>query len=117
MIISSHLQLEAMFMAANIRQKKHPEKASVFMSTLRLLIHNFFDHNVGRNAAGLAYYLLFALFPLLVFLSNLLGLLHLNITSITHALQQFLPKDIVGIIESYLEYVSNTSSHSLLWFA
>ncbi len=104
-------------MAANIQDGKKPEKHKVLMPTLRLLIQNFFDHNVGKNAAALAYYLLFALFPLLIFLSNLLGLLDLNVTAITQSLQQFLPKDIVGIIESYLDYVSRTSSRSLLWFS
>jgi len=84
---------------------------------LRLLAKNFFAHHVGRNAAGLAYYLLFALFPLLIFLSNLLGLLDLNVTAITQSLLQFMPRDAVGIIESYLDHVSHTSSHSLLWFA
>ena len=84
---------------------------------LRLVIKNFFEHNVGRNAASLAYYLLFALFPLLIFLSNLLGILDLNVVMITDMLQRFLPKEIVGLIDSYLEYVSHTSSHVLLWFA
>lgn len=96
---------------------KRKKKPGVFLPTLRLMIRNIPNHNVGKNAAALAYYLLFALFPMLIFLSNLLGLLDLNVTAITRSLQQFLPKDIVGIIEFYLDYVSQTSSHSLLWFA
>lgn len=81
------------------------------------MVKNFFEHNVGRNAASLAYYLIFALFPLLVFLSNLLGLLDLNVTEITQVLQRFLPGEIVNLIDSYLDYVSHSSSHILLWFA
>jgi len=100
--------------AASTKEKR---KTNAFVHTLCLLIGNFFDHKVGKNAAALAYYLLFALFPLLIFLSNLLGLLDLNITAITQALQQVLPRDVVGIIESYLAHVSQTSSHTLLWFA
>lgn len=96
------------------KTKKNPR---IFLPTLRLLAKNVPDHNVGKNAAALAYYLLFALFPMLIFLSNLLGLLDLNVSAIIRGLQQFLPKDIVGIIETYLDYVSQTSSHSLLWFA
>ena len=72
---------------------------------------------MGKNAAALAYYLLFALFPLLIFISNLLGLLNLDITSIIQVLQRILPSDIVGLAESYLEHVSHTSSQVLLWFA
>lgn len=93
------------------------KKQNIFLPTIRLLINNFFEHDVGKNAAALAYYLLFALFPLLIFLSNLLGLLELNVTEITQILQRILPKDIVNLIETYLDYVSHTSSHALLWFA
>lgn len=98
-------------------QKRPVQKCTIAKLTIRILINHFFEHNVGRNAADLAYYLLFALFPLLIFLSNLLGLLHLNVTAITQSMQQVLPRDIVGIVETYLDYISHTSSHSLMWFA
>lgn len=101
----------------NHERNKPERKKSVFRSTLRLLVFNFFEHDVGRNAAALAYYLLFALFPLLIFISNVLGLLDLNVSAIIHALQRFLPGDIVELVETYLEYVSHTSSQTLLWFA
>lgn len=112
------LTVKEVFVVMNDQTTQQPKtKGSVFRSTLRLLIARFFDHNVGRNAASLAYYLVFALFPLLIFISNLLGLLDLNVTAITQALQQFLPKDIVGLVETYLDHVSHTSSHTLLWFS
>lgn len=99
------------------KEMKRKKKRSVVIPALRLVIQNFFQHNVGKNAAALAYYLLFALFPMLIFLSNLLGLLDLNISEIIQILQRFLPKDVVGIVESYLDHVSHTSSQSMLWFA
>ncbi len=97
--------------------KKKESKSRVVIPTIRLLVQNFYEHGVGKNAAALAYYLLFSLFPLLIFLSNILGLLDLDIAVIIQVLQQFLPKDIVGLIETYLEYVSQSSSQTLLWFA
>ena len=100
-----------------LKEMKRNKKRSVVIPALRLVIQNFFEHNVGKNAAALAYYLLFALFPMLIFLSNLLGLLDLNISEIIQILQRFLPKDVVGIVESYLDHVSHTSSQSMLWFA
>ena len=45
---------------------------------LRQLGRRYFAHQVGRSAAELAYYLLFSLFPLLIFVSALLGLLQLQ---------------------------------------
>lgn len=92
-------------------------KKSVLRQTLRLLFTNLFEHNVGKSAAALAYYLLFALFPLLIFASNLLGLLDLNINAVTASLSHFMPKDVVALVENYLDYVSHTSSKTLLWFA
>ncbi len=90
---------------------------SLFRQTLRLFFANLFEHNVGKSAAALAYYLLFALFPLLIFASNLLGLLDLNINAVTETLAPVMPKAVVSLVENYLFYVSNTSSRTLLWFA
>lgn len=53
----------------------------------------------------------------MIFISNLLGLMELNVSAVTQALHRILPRDIVGLIEAYLGHVSNTSSHALLWFA
>ena len=94
-----------------------PPTESRLKQTVLLLIRNYSQHNVGKNAAALAYYLLFAIFPLLIFASNLLGLLKLDVYAITQTLSNFLPKDIVGLIESYLDYISHTSGHLLLWFS
>lgn len=98
-------------------QKKPRTAGSTLMQTARLVIMNFFSHDVGRSGAALAYHLLFALFPLLIFISNLLGQLDLNVASITEALMPILPRDIVDLLGTYLEYVSQTSSQVLLWFS
>lgn len=74
-------------------------------------------HNIGKNAASLSYYLIFSLFPLLIFVSNFMGLLNLDVYSVTEVLKQILPNDVVLIIESYLDYVSDNSSSTLLWFS
>ncbi|MBQ7898128.1 MAG: YihY/virulence factor BrkB family protein [Clostridia bacterium] len=81
------------------------------------MVFNYFDHSVAKNAAALAYYLLFALFPLMIFFSNLLGTLELNVFAITKALDRVLPDAVVDIAESYLEYVSLNSSRVLMWFS
>lgn len=93
------------------------EKVKKAFRTIRLTFVNFSYHSGGKNAAALAYYLLFALFPLLIFLSNFLGLLELDIYSITATLTEFLPREIVDIIENYLDYTAQNSSHTLMWFA
>lgn len=82
-----------------------------------LLVKSFFEHRVAKNAAALAYYLLFALFPLLIFVSNLIGMLRLDISDVMNTMHQFLPGDIVDIAVSYLDYVSSNSGKTLLWFS
>lgn len=86
-------------------------------NVMQRLLKNLYEHNVGKNAAALAYYLLFALFPLLIFASNFLGLLELNVSEIILNLNRILPTDAVGIIENYLDYISDNSSRTLMWFA
>lgn len=79
-------------------------------------LERYFLHGVAQEAASLAYYLLFMIFPLLIFLSSLLGLLDLDISGISKSLNALLPGGVVDVVESYLSYVSQTSSRKMLWF-
>ena len=81
-----------------------------------LLARRYFRHNVGVQSAALAFYLLFMIFPFLIFISALLGLLDLNVTAILLALGEFLPRDIVDIIRAYLLHVGADPSPQLLLF-
>ena len=71
----------------------------------------------GRDSAALTYYLLFALFPLMVFVSTLLGILKLDVDNISQFLSQLVPADVVSVLEAYLIYVSANASRQLLWFS
>lgn len=86
-------------------------------NALFICIRNVMAHHVPRNAAALAYYLLFALFPLMIFISNLLGLLNLDIDIVTNVLSPLMPQDIINLFTSYLRYISETSSNVLMWFS
>ena len=81
------------------------------------MIRRYYVHDVARDSAALTYYLLFAIFPLLIFVSTLLGVLELDIASITAGLAPILPSDVVDIIRTYLEYVAANQSRQLLWFS
>ena len=81
------------------------------------LVQRFFSHDVGRDSAALAYYLLFAIFPLLIFASLVIGALDLDIDFIIGGLSQFTPADVSGVIDDYLEYVISNDSRYLLWFS
>lgn len=81
------------------------------------MVLRYYTHDVARDSAALTYYLLFAIFPLLIFISTLLGLLELDVAYITSVLEPLLPADVVDVVRSYLEYVSANQSRQLLWFS
>lgn len=92
-------------------------KKSLFPKVIRNTVFHIAEHDVGKSAAALTYYLLFAMFPLLVFVSNLLGLLDLDVASISKALMPIMPDDVVNLLEAYLYYVTDSSSQVMLWFS
>lgn len=79
-------------------------------------VRRYFYHDVGRQSAALAYYLLFTLFPFLIFLSSLLGLLHLDVSEVLLALRPLLPEEVLDVAGAYLDYAARTSSTAMLWF-
>ena len=85
--------------------------------TLVTLIGRYTAHDISQQGAALAYYLLFTLFPLLIFLSSLIGQLHLDPEMITGTLAPVLPADVLALTQEYLRYVSEHSSASTLWFS
>ena len=87
------------------------------MKGAALLVRRYFDHHVARDSAALTYYLLFALFPLLIFLNNLVGLLSIDIEGLMAELSAVVPRDVVELMGQYLTYISRVSSKTLLWFS
>ena len=81
-----------------------------------LMAQRYLRHNVGIQSAALAFYLLFMIFPLLIFVSALLGLLQLDVAAIQNALEELLPNEAVGLIVAYLSYVGENPSPQLLVF-
>ena len=98
-------------------EASRPSRWQVFCEALKLTGTGFFRHTVGQTAAALAYFLLFSIFPLLIFISNLLGLLELDVSAIMLYLVEVFPKDVCEIIESYFQHVSSSSSSFLMLFA
>ncbi len=87
-----------------------------FFRAVYLLIRRYLRHNVGAQSAALAFYLLFMLFPFLIFISALLGMLHLDVAGILTAMSEFLPTEVVDFLELYLTYVGAKPSPQLMVF-
>lgn len=71
--------------------------------------HRCGRHNVAMQSAALAFYLLFMIFPFLIFISALLGLLDLNITGMMTVLSDFLPEEVGDLLRMYFTYVTDQS--------
>ena len=92
-------------------------KVNSMMGTVRKTFSNTVEHEIGKSAAALTYYLLFAMFPMLIFVNNLLGMLNWNVTAISNILLPVLPGEVVSMLEAYLIYIQGESSPVLLWFS
>lgn len=84
---------------------KHP---SILLIRESVLL--YFSHRVPQAAAALAYFMLLSVFPVLICVSSVLGLLDINIASMIGELQAFLPEDALQLIEGYLSYISRYRS-------
>ena len=92
-------------------------KVKFLMRAVRWTLSNTVEHDIGKSAAALTYYLLFAMFPILIFINSLLGMLNWNVTAISNVLLPVLPREVVSMLEAYLTYIRGESSSVLLWFS
>ncbi|MCI2057708.1 MAG: YihY/virulence factor BrkB family protein [Oscillibacter sp.] len=81
-----------------------------------LMLRRYLSHNVAIESAALAFYLLFTIFPLAIFFSALLGLLHMDVTAVLADVANFLPRDVVNLLQVYLGYVRRSPSVRLMLF-
>lgn len=92
----------------------HIWKRDIF-PVIQNLFKRFFQDEVGRSAAALAYYLLFSFFPFLIFVSALISFLDLPPLS-TSTFQSLIPSDIIEIINTYLTHIAEVKNGHLLLF-
>lgn len=72
---------------------------------IKRMVQRYFDERIPQSAAELAYFLLFSIFPLLVFVNYVLSRLNLPVESILSALE-LLPRSVQTIIGTYFEHLS-----------
>ena len=88
---------------------------SPILSLVRCLYQRYTRHDVSHQAAALAYFLLFSLFPILILVSRLIGTLDLS--GFLASLRHILPERVLALAENYLFYASEHTGRSLLWFS
>lgn len=73
----------------------------------------YFSSRAPQAAACLAYFLLLTVFPLLICVSYILGLVNIDVASLITDLENVLPREALGVISSYLGYISRHQSAGL----
>ncbi|KXL54065.1 ribonuclease BN/unknown domain fusion protein [Anaerotignum neopropionicum] len=76
----------------------------------------YFVNEIGKTAASLTYYFIFAIFPFLIFISSLLGFLQLPMISVEGDASALLPVDVVTLINLTIAHMTETSSGAWLTF-
>lgn len=90
------------------------ERSAPFLLRIsRELVRRYFRDQVGRDAAELAYYLLFSLFPMVIFVNMAVSTLHLSTDMLSDEL--VLPPQLTGILDTYLTYIQGLDTHFLLY--
>lgn len=92
------------------------KKRKGWQKVILLTVQGYFDNKVGRNAAAMTYYLLFAMFPFFIFVTSLLGLLHLPTLTLDGQITRFLPEDVVAFLNLAIEHITKSSNNALLTF-
>lgn len=95
----------------------HWERGGLSWSELGRRVWNEVEKDgiLGR-AAQLAYYFLLALFPLLLFLTALIGLFPINAptSALLEYARQIIPAEALGLVEQYLDNVVQGSGTDIL---
>jgi len=72
-------------------------------------------HNVMRAAGALAYFFVLSVFPLILCVNELVGLAHVDVQTLLHALNRVLPQQALELVGEYVEYVSRNHPSALLY--
>ncbi len=91
------------------------DNGSFLLRVGRALAGRYFRDQVGRDAAELAYYELFSLFPLVIFLNMVVSTLHLSPDRLSQSLGLVLPPQATDILTTYLDYIQGLDTPFLLY--
>ena len=78
---------------------------------IKRMVYRFFDDGIPQSAAELSYFLLFSMFPLLMFVNSMLAQLDLSIEGMQPVLEM-LPKSLQQLIGGYIQQLTGMPSFS-----
>ncbi len=75
----------------------------------------YFSKGVPRMSAGLSYFLLLTVFPLLICVSAFLGTLNLDPNQVLGLLETMMPEASLNLLKGYLGYIQGQNADAILW--
>ncbi len=79
------------------------------------LIRRYFGHGISRTGAELAYFFLFSFFPLIIFITSLIGKLNIDLSEAMTDAEHVIPSDILSLIDNYINYLASIQSEGLMY--
>ncbi len=74
------------------------------------MVQHYLDHHISRASAGLSYFLMLSIFPLLICLYSMLGSMFPSDGELRRILEGIVPGGTVDTLMEYMAYVSKNSS-------
>ncbi|MGB5822541.1 MAG: YihY/virulence factor BrkB family protein [Proteocatella sp.] len=84
---------------------------------VKALYRRYTDDNLSQIGGQLAYFFILSLFPLLMLLSQVIGMLDIKVIDVASMLMGVLPEDIIDIILDYLVYVQQSTNPGIFTFS
>ncbi len=78
------------------------------------MLSRFFDHKVPKTGAALAYFLLFAFFPMLIFVNALMGFFQIDLTGFMETSGNIIPVYVKDLVNDYFVYLGAKQSIGLM---
>lgn len=78
------------------------------------LINRFLCHDIAQTGGQLAYFFLLSVFPFMIFLNALIGSFNFSETEIVDTLSSFLPQEVIRVINTYIQYISDSQHTGML---
>lgn len=91
-------------------------KDNSFVFILKSLFSRFNEHKIAQIGGQLAYFFLLSIYPFLIFLNVLIGSFDITNTAVIDFLKPIFPVQIVELISSYVEHITQNQSAGLLSF-
>lgn len=81
------------------------------------LVRRYNDNRIAYTSGSMAYFFTLSLFPFIMFLNALIGLVNLDNTTLVALISPFFPAQIVDLLVTYNDYIANISNNYVLIFS